>query len=250
MAPRLILGAALVALVATAAPSTARADELDDLLLEQGPAVVTRVGTYMVSRFRRATALGPTAAVAGSRRLSGDGPGFAGEVAFGLALERYDVPLLPVREIVQALARQAFTEALRSFAAGSAPTPDERRAIATRALQEVERKLVAGELGGHFEPPALKVAVEVAHELDGGPWQIRPWLGYGVSRVFVAVAPVIAIDDGVHMIGALELAMPILFGGLRTHVIEPFARLDVPVTARDSQDLRLALGVRFMLDAI
>ncbi len=32
--------------------------------------------------------------------------------------------------------------------------------------------------------------------------------------------------------------------------IEPFARLDVPVTARDSQDLRLALGVRFMLDAI
>ena len=242
--------ATFAGLAVAAAPTTARADEMEDVLREQGPGFALRVGKYVLNRARRGTALGPTAAAAGSTKLRGDGPGFAGELAFGLALERFDVPLVPVDDLLKMAAKEAFAQALQAYAAGRAPNAEERRAIAVRVLQDIERKFAAGDFGGHFEPPAMKVALEVAHVLDGGPWDVRAWFGYGVSKVFVSVAPVLSIDDGADFAADLELSLPILFGGLRTHIVEPFVRVHVPVTERDAHDDRLLFGVRFMLDAI
>jgi hypothetical protein len=241
--------AAFTALLMTTA-TPARADEMDDVLREQGPGFALRVGKYMLGRARRGTAIGPTVAGAGSIKLRGEGDGLTGEVAVGLALQRYDVPLLPVDDLLKMAAKEAFAQAIAAYQAGRLPTAEERRAIAERVLADIERRFAAGDFGGHFEPPAMKVALEVGHVLDGGSWDVRAWLGFGVSKVFVSVAPVLSIDDGADFAADLELSVPILFGRLRTHVVEPFVRAHVPVTERDGHDDRLLIGARFMLDAL
>lgn len=241
--------AAFTALLMTTA-TPARADEMDDVLREQGPGFALRVGKYMLGRARRGTAIGPTVAGAGSIKLRGEGDGLTGEVAVGLALQRYDVPLLPVDDLIKMAAKEAFAQAIAAYQAGRLPTAEERRAIAERVLADIERRFAAGDFGGHFEPPAMKVALEVGHVLDGGSWDVRAWLGFGVSKVFVSVAPVLSIDDGADFAADLELSVPILFGRLRTHVVEPFVRAHVPVTERDGHDDRLLIGARFMLDAL
>lgn len=245
-----VLLVAVVGATVASRPAAARADELDDVLREQGPGFALRVGKYMLGRARRGTAIGPTAAGAASIKLRGEGDGVAGEVALGLALQRFDVPLLPVDDLLKMLAREAFDQAIAAYRAGELPTAEQRREIAQRVLADIERRFAAGDFGGHFEPPAMKLALEVGHVLDGGPWDVRAWFGYGVSKVFVSVAPVLSIDDGADFAADLEISLPILFGRLRTHIVEPFVRAHVPVTDRDAHDDRLLLGARFMLDAL
>ncbi len=241
--------AAAIALIALAT-SSARAED-DVQIPDDTGAFVETVGKNALTRARRSLTLGPMVGIAaGAGAIDGE---LDGQLTFGLSLMRYEIPLLPSGEGLRKRLMTRFRKevARRIAARGGNVSDEDKRRIAREVWNDVKAELVAEMTPSRFERPGFGVRLEAARLFDSGVWDIRPMFGLGVGPVQVWAGPSLRIDDGAGFVVPLEVSKPMLAtDGLRSPVVEGFARVELAVTRRDDFADVIMVGLRLTLDVI
>lgn len=258
-----VLGAAFVWLVIE--PGRSRGDDLEsriDRVVEVTRAEHSKVGSVLITaskraldRTRRGFSIGPFVGAAPGMGTENDGE-MAFDVEFGIALIRYDIPVLPstsrLSDIVLATLRDRLKQRVAA-AIRRSENPDEAQ-VETWA-EEIYRNIVDELLmklrPRTFERPSLRAQISANRLLGEDAWNLRAGLGLGIGPVFLSAGGGVTVNSPVAGLGFVEISRPILISsGLRSPVVEPFVRFDASTRRDDGRSDHVLLGARFILDLI
>lgn len=237
------------------APGVAAADtDDDDRARSLRTELAAEIGKRALRRGRRAITLGPYVGVAPG--IGADAGDLDVAISGGLALLKYDIPLLPTRErleeIVKSRFRAELVERLKDAARGGEVSGLDRDRIAREVWAEIKAELLLELAPKRWEKPSLLARLEVSRLPSAEAWDVRLMLGYGVGPVFLSAGPSLRYADGAAFVVPVELSKPMMLSrGLRAPVLDFFLRAELAVSGRDAgrQDVVL-LGARLGLDVI
>lgn len=217
--------------------------------------VLLTAGTRVLDRTRRSLTLGPFVGVAPAIGTENDGE-LAFDVEAGLALLRYDIPVIPTASRLKEIALGAVRERLRERVAaaidrGDEPSDEEIEAWA----RELHRRLLDELLLKHrprtFEKPSFQARLTVDRLFGEDAWNLRAGVGVGLGPVYLSAGGGASVNRPVQGLGYLEVSVPILVTeGLRSPALEPFVRFDAFTGEDDGRSDQLLIGGRFVLDIL
>jgi hypothetical protein len=229
---------------------------LSTTLLASAPAVADDAPTTeamaraTVARARRAVALGPVGGAAGGCTTDGT---CDGQVALGLGLYLFDVPVVPTLTSIEDRVKARVTQRLKEMITEGkpAPTADDLARIAAEVKAEVMAEF-AGEVAPHtLERPTAKLVLEAGYQLRAAAWQARATAGVGAGPVSLGVTLAGTFADRTSGSVGPEVALHLTLGdGPRTQVIDLFGRADLVFARRDTAHDTITIGARFLFDLI
>lgn len=206
-------------------------------------------------RTRRSLSFGPYVGVSPGFGLENGGE-FAFDLEFGLAILRYDIPIVPspgrIKDIILGAVKDRLKEQVKAaIAGGQNPTDDQiadwGREIRKRVVDEFLLKLRPKK----FESPSFQARAGIDRLFGEDAWNLRAGLGLGIGPLFVSGGVGVSLAESAEGLAYLELSIPILLSkGLRSPVIEPFVRLDAFTGEDEGLSDQVLFGARFMLDVI
>jgi hypothetical protein len=249
----------LLALSASLAPGAARADTLDQHVARVIDSDTMRLAAEAARRgwvrFRRSVTLGPTLSAGPSLNLEGEVAARA-YVGGGVALLVYDIPVIPTSDELRAMALRTVIDTVKAQvdaaqARGELISEEDRKRLALEAWQRLKDRLLLGMTPRRLEKPSFAAIAEFGHRIDTNNWDVRGMVGLGLGPVLASVGASLLIDLDLALVIPLELSVPVLVSdGLRSPVVQVFARGELPVTGGEDEVRRLVVGARFALDVL
>jgi hypothetical protein len=248
------VAASILLTAVSASPQTANAQSQSHL--EQAQAFAQNIpwqgiGQSALERARRSVALGPFVGLAG---VGGGDRDLDGALSFGLALWRFDVPIVPDRAEIEGILKERFkkifmeklAEAMRGNLDGS---NIDAKQIAKAAWNDVLEAYIKGRRNRVLEDPGFRFHVEGTRLFAADVWQARGTVGAGIAGVSLALSFGGEFGDDNFAFLGLEVTKPLVFGEARTPVIDLLVRVERGF-GEGHNDLSYSSGARLLLDIL
>lgn len=246
--------ALLLTAVLAALPATALADQADDAVarLPADPSLETIVGGA-VNRGRRALVFGPTLSAGVQVSDNGD---LDVPLSGGLALQLYDIPVIPDRAMIQDIIKGRVTERLKERIADAMQGRQEQlsegevESLAKAVYQDVKAEVLGlnDRRSKVFEKPRFHLSWELAYLPTAEAIGTRITARYGIGPI--SIGPVISaykFERADLLLGG-EIAFAAMPNrGARANAYELVFRVDSGL--RDV-GLGFSLGLRAVFDVI
>lgn len=241
----------IVGLAIATSALPARAQGPEQLFEQRSRSVAAKIAKRTLDRARRSLVLGPHAGAAPAFDI--DGGDFAMRYEFGLALLRFDIPVVPDANSIAGILQSRATERFVQLLAGRTLSDAEQTRLAEQVWQDIVDELTLQHGPRRFERPgfALRAGARYLSVDGGGAWEIGFSAGIGVSRLMLSAGESVQVNNGAGLNTDLELALPVVLGkGLRSPTAEILARASIANTDRETRADRLIFGVRAILDIL
>jgi hypothetical protein len=248
--------------IALALPMPAAAEDLEARVERlagfdrgDGDGIFKTFGKRALNRTRRSLSLGPYVGVSPGFGTENDGE-FALDLEFGLALLRYDIPVIPsasrIKDIIVGVVKDRLKDQVKAaLSRGENPTDADikewGREIRDRVVDEFLLKLRPKKL----EDPSFQLRAGIDRLFGEDAWNLRAGVGIGIGPVYFNGGVGVSLADSAEGLAYLGLSIPILLSdGLRSPVVEPFVRFDAFTGEDEGLSDQILFGARFMLDVI
>lgn len=238
----------VVAVLSLSSQAFAQEPDFDSQALELAKTVAKRA----VTNVRRSTALGPFVAVA-PESIDGD---YDVLLTGGIGLYKFKRPIIMNSDqlvgILKDRAKSKLIDRVKAFrATGAQPTQNDLETLAAEVWADVKSEFLLGSRPKIFEKPSFALRLEVGRSADHADWEVRASAAVGMGPVYISPGAALAFLDNLVFFVPVEVSVPLALGsGVRTTVVDVFARVNFATHGRDENSDRLMFGARLLFDIL